>query len=99
MKIYDVIVIGSGAANIYTDAAVQAGKKVALIERGHLGGTCLNHGCIPTKILCTVADILEQSRRYESLGIKSKALEGDWAKVKERVFNVIESQRQGLDTY
>ena len=48
MKKFDVIVIGTGAANIVTDAALAQGLQVAVIERGRFGGTCLNRGCIPT---------------------------------------------------
>lgn len=47
---YDYLVIGSGAANITTDAAIDAGKKVAIIEKAKFAGTCLNRGCIPTKL-------------------------------------------------
>ena len=55
MKNYDVIVIGTGAANIVTDAALAQGLQVAVIERGRFGGTCLNRGCIPTKVMVTAA--------------------------------------------
>lgn len=99
MKQYDLIVIGTGAANIVTDAAVQAGKSVALVERRHLGGTCLNHGCIPTKVLCSIADLVVESKKYESLGIKSEPLEANWDSVRERVFRTIEDQRGFLDEY
>lgn len=99
MKAYDLIVIGSGAANIVTDAAVKAGKSVALVERSHLGGTCLNHGCIPTKVLCSVADIVVESEKYDQLGIESSPLTPKWDRVRERVFHTIESQRGFLDEY
>lgn len=99
MKKYDLIVIGTGAANIVADAAVKAGEKVALIERRHLGGTCLNHGCIPTKVLCSVADIVVESEKYESLGIETAQLKPNWDKVRDRVFSTIEGQRSFLDDY
>ena len=51
MENYDVIIIGTGAANIVADAAARQGLKIAIIERGRFGGTCLNRGCIPTKIM------------------------------------------------
>ena len=49
MKEYDVIVIGSGAGMIIVEGALSQGLKVALVDRGPLGGTCLNVGCIPSK--------------------------------------------------
>ena len=57
MKGYDVIVIGSGAGAIISDEAAAQGLKVALIDKGPLiGGTCLNWGCIPSKMLIYTAD-------------------------------------------
>ena len=50
MNHYDMIVIGTGAANIILEAAQLAGKRCAQIERGKFGGTCLTRGCIPTKV-------------------------------------------------
>lgn len=68
MMSYDLIIIGSGPGGYkIAVAAAQAGKQVAVIERGHLGGTCLNAGCIPTKTLCRsaeVADLMHESADY-----------------------------------
>ena len=63
MKQYDVIIIGTGAANIIADAAIQQHKQVAIIERGRFGGTCLNRGCIPTKVMVTAANLLCEIRK------------------------------------
>jgi len=60
MKKYDVIVIGSGGGSKITRPAANLGKKVAIIEKGDLGGTCLNRGCIPSKMLIHPADIAQQ---------------------------------------
>ena len=54
-KHYDLVVIGTGAANIVVDAAVRQGLHIAIVEKGKFGGTCLNRGCIPTKILVTTS--------------------------------------------
>ncbi|MCJ7620779.1 MAG: FAD-dependent oxidoreductase, partial [Anaerolineae bacterium] len=51
MEKYDLIVIGSGAGMNVASKAVSAGMKVAVVEHGLMGGTCLNTGCIPSKIL------------------------------------------------
>ncbi|MFT5171291.1 MAG: mycothione reductase [Candidatus Marinamargulisbacteria bacterium] len=68
MKSYDVIVIGSGGGSKITRPAANLGLKVAIIEDGHLGGTCLNHGCIPSKMLIHAADvaqIIAESEKFE----------------------------------
>ncbi len=57
MKKYDVIVIGSGGGSKITSPAARLGLKVACIERSALGGTCLNRGCIPSKMLIHPADV------------------------------------------
>jgi len=56
MKEYDVIIIGSGGGTKLRPAA-DIGKKVAIIEKSELGGTCLNRGCIPSKMLIYPADL------------------------------------------
>ena len=53
---YDVVVVGSGSRATIVDAALRRGLKVALAERGPLGGTCLNAGCIPSRLLVFPAD-------------------------------------------
>ena len=63
MKTYDVIVIGSGGAAKITSPAARMGKKVACIEKDALGGTCLNRGCIPSKMLIHPADVASEIRQ------------------------------------
>lgn len=89
MKTYDVIVIGSGSGNLIADAAIDAGKRVALIERRYFGGTCLNFGCIPTKVLATLADRLVEQQEAAALGITAQKPEVDWLQVKNRLFEKI----------
>ena len=67
-KHYDVIVIGSGGGSKITRPAAALGYKVAIIENGFLGGTCLNHGCIPSKMVIHPADMLaefDEAYRFE----------------------------------
>jgi mycothione reductase len=59
MKFYDVIVMGSGVGMIIVEEVLAQGLKVAMVDRGPLGGTCLNQGCIPSKMLIFAADIIE----------------------------------------
>ena len=72
MKNYDLIVIGSGAGMNVVSDAYNRGLKIAVVEHGPMGGTCLNRGCIPTKILTYIADIIVQTRHLERLGVKTK---------------------------
>lgn len=60
MKQYDIIVVGTGGATIVADAAIKTGKKVAIIEKGKFGGTCLTRGCIPTKVMVTAANAVQE---------------------------------------
>ena len=73
---FDVVVVGGGSGG-YACAlrAAQLGKKVVLIERAELGGTCLHRGCIPTKALLHVAEVAETARHGAEIGVRA-TLEG-----------------------
>jgi dihydrolipoamide dehydrogenase len=73
---YDIVILGGGSGG-YACAlrAAELGKRVALIERGKVGGTCLHRGCIPTKALLHSAEIADQARDSENFGIRA-SLEG-----------------------
>lgn len=86
---YDLIVIGSGAGNIVIDSAIEHGKRCALIEKDKFGGTCLNRGCIPTKVLVGVADNIRKFFEMEKIGLKVKDYEIDLKQIENRVFNKI----------
>lgn len=85
MKNYDLIVIGSGAGMNVASSAYERGMKVAIVEHGPMGGTCLNRGCIPTKILTYIADILVQAKHLESLGVKVKIESIDFPAIMKRM--------------
>src|SRR5262245_46910706 len=70
MATYDVIIIGSGPGG-YVSAirAAQLGLKTAVVEREHLGGICLNWGCIPTKALLRSAEILHYALHAKDFGL------------------------------
>ena len=86
MKHYDVIIIGTGAANIVADAALRENKTVALIERGRFGGTCLNRGCIPTKMLVTAANAICEIREARRIGVNAENVTLDWKLLSERLW-------------
>jgi dihydrolipoamide dehydrogenase len=85
MKQYDVIVIGSGAGTIIVDEALMKGLKVALVDRGPIGGTCLNLGCVPSKMLIYPADRIVEIQEAEKLGITAEIKNIDFASIMERM--------------
>lgn len=70
MKTYDVLVIGSGGGGKITSPAAKLGLKVACIEKAALGGTCLNRGCIPSKMLIHPADVAEEIKQASKFDIQ-----------------------------
>lgn len=99
MKKYDVIVIGTGAGNIVTDAALDSGLKVAQIERGKFGGTCLTRGCIPTKVMVTAADFIRESENAHKIGIGVCQAQIDWQLLTKRVWDKINESKDILKEY
>lgn len=89
MKHYDVVIIGSGAANIIQEEALAQGLHVAQIERGKWGGTCLTRGCIPTKVMTVAADRLLEIGEGAAIGITADSVQVDFARIKERVWQKI----------
>jgi dihydrolipoamide dehydrogenase len=86
MKNYDVIVIGSGAGAIISDEAAGQGLKVALIDKGPLvGGTCLNWGCIPSKMLIYTADRIVEIEEARKLGIEAEVKNINFLSIMERM--------------
>jgi mycothione reductase len=85
MKQYDVIVIGSGAGTIIVDEAVAKGLKVALVDKGPIGGTCLNLGCVPSKVLIYAADRIVEIQAAKKLGIVAEIKSIDFASIMERM--------------
>jgi mycothione reductase len=109
MKKYDLVVIGSGCGAIISDEAVGHGKKVAVIDKGPLGGTCLNLGCIPSKMLIYAADRAVEIQEARKLGIEAEIRSIDFASIMERMRKSIKEgqdhvrqgikQSKGLDLY
>ncbi len=95
---YDVIVIGGGSGG-YAGAirAAQLGGKVALIEGGQMGGTCVNRGCIPSKIWLHAAAILDQTRKAGEFGIKASVDALDLTAITDRKNGVSSDIRMGME--
>jgi len=86
MKNYDVIVIGSGCGALISDEAASHGLKVALVDKGPLiGGTCLNWGCIPSKMLIYAADRIVEIEEAKKLGIEAQINNIDLHSIMERM--------------
>ncbi len=82
---FDVAVIGGGPGGyVAAIRAAQLGLKTVVIEREHLGGICLNWGCIPTKALLRTAEVLTLVRHAEEFGLKTNGVTFDLAKVVSR---------------
>ncbi|WP_205544178.1 mercuric reductase [Rubrobacter indicoceani] len=96
---FDVLVIGGGQAGIplaYTLAA--EGRSVALAEREHLGGSCVNFGCTPTKAAIASAKVAHTARRAEEFGINVPTVEVDFAAVISRARNIATTSRNGIES-
>jgi dihydrolipoamide dehydrogenase len=97
---YDLVVIGGGNGGyIPAIRASQLGMSVALIEKregGHLGGTCLNLGCIPTKALLQTAHLLHDAKNGEEYGVKVGDLEFDYPQAAKRREQVVTQLRRGV---
>lgn len=93
---FDLIVIGSGAGLDVANAAAQHGLKVAIVEKGRMGGTCLNRGCIPSKLLIHNADVMETIKSASLFGIKIEGVSVDFEKIVSRVNGIIDSESNGI---
>ena len=89
MKEYDVIVVGSGAGSAIVDGALAHGLKVALVDKGPLGGTCLNVGCIPSKMLIFPADRIVEIQEAKKLGIHAEIKHVDFQTIMARTRNYV----------
>ena len=97
MDEFDLIVIGAGAGTRVAATAANRGLHVALVERGHLGGTCLNTGCIPSKILIHPADVLRTIQDSAPTGIRAPQAGIDFDRAMERMRHYVERSRHGLE--
>jgi pyruvate/2-oxoglutarate dehydrogenase complex dihydrolipoamide dehydrogenase (E3) component len=100
MQKYDAIIIGSGqGGGPMAHKLADLGQKVALIEREHLGGSCINYGCTPTKTMVASARIAHYARRGPEFGVNTGNVEVDFAKVIARKNEMVLSWRQGQQNH
>ncbi|MFZ2055509.1 MAG: dihydrolipoyl dehydrogenase [Candidatus Aminicenantales bacterium] len=87
---FDLVVVGAGAGLILVEEGLKRGLKVALVESGKIGGTCLTRGCIPSKVLIAPADAVRQAEHARRIGVGLR-LEGiDWDLISRRMWKKID---------
>ncbi|MBL7055334.1 dihydrolipoyl dehydrogenase [Candidatus Woesearchaeota archaeon] len=96
MKKYDLIVIGAGAGTKVSTPASIMGKKTAIVEEWKLGGTCLNRGCIPSKMLIHPADVIMQAKEAKKLGVNVTVKIPSFSKITSRISKVVDSDSSSI---
>jgi len=89
MRHFSLAIIGSGSGNVLVPDE-GGGGRVALIESGAFGGTCLNRGCIPSKILVHTADVAVQARTAAEFGVDAAVTGVSWPSIRDRTFSKID---------
>lgn len=98
MDHYDVAIIGGGQAGVPLAYALpRLGKRIVLIERKHLGGSCVNFGCAPTKTAIASARVAHLARRAADFGLRIPSVEVDFRAVIQRARDIVTSQRSGIE--
>ncbi len=95
---YDAIIIGAGqAGGPLSTAFGQAGRKTVIIEREHVGGTCINEGCTPTKTMVASARVAYLARRAADYGVHTGPISVDMSVVRKRKRDIVDSFRGGSE--
>ncbi len=89
MERFDVIVIGSGSGMLVASAAVDQGLRVALVEHGKMGGTCINVGCVPSKMLIYPTDVIATIKESAKLGIHATVDSVDFKNIMNRMHALV----------
>ena len=107
MKQYDLVIVGAGSANMLPDEAL-AGWRIAIVESDRFGGTCLNRGCIPSKMLVHTADVARTVAEAGRFGVRAELGGADWPAIRDRIFDRIDPlheravdyrRRNGIDVF
>ena len=99
MTTSDLIIIGAGPGGYRAaEYAAKNGLHVTIFENSHVGGTCLNEGCIPTKSFARNAEIVQTLKEAETFGLNGEGYALDFKKVVERKNQVLENLRAGIET-
>lgn len=94
---YDLIVIGTGAGMNVAAPVVEHGYRVAVVDRDPLGGTCLNRGCIPSKVWTSAADAIREAEAAATIGVGFSAPSVDYVKIRQRTWEIVLDGRQSME--
>jgi pyruvate/2-oxoglutarate dehydrogenase complex dihydrolipoamide dehydrogenase (E3) component len=95
---YDAIIVGAGqSGGPLAGALAKAGRKTALVERKHVGGTCINEGCTPTKTMVASARVAYLAMRGADYGVRSGPVSVDMVRVRQRKRDIVASFRGGSE--
>ncbi|MFQ6107020.1 MAG: dihydrolipoyl dehydrogenase [Thermoplasmata archaeon] len=97
MKTYDLIVVGSGAGMNVASSAVSEGMKVAVVDNGPLGGTCLNRGCIPSKVMIYPADVIRTAEHAKRIGVHLTLERVDFDLIMKRTWKIVLEGRHEME--
>ena len=97
MERFDVLVVGSGSGMTIVEGAINKGLRVALVDKDPLGGTCLNRGCIPSKMIIYPADVVQETRRAVALGVKATIDEIDFKAIMGRMHESVNHDRHQME--
>jgi mycothione reductase len=104
---YDLVIVGAGSGNMLPGPETE-GWRVAVVETDRFGGTCLNRGCIPSKMFVYAADVAQTVRHAGRFGLTAELVQADWPAIRDRVFSRIDPihdsgvayrRRSGIDVY
>jgi mycothione reductase len=100
MERFDVLVIGTGSGMIVASTAVENGFKTAVVDSGPMGGTCLNKGCVPSKMLIYPSDVVASFNEAQALGVHGNVSSVDFKNIMDRMHKLVNddstAQAQGV---
>ena len=100
MKQYDLIWIGTGqATGTIMPRLVKAEKRIAIVEGGRVGGSCVNYGCTPTKTIVASARAAHMARRGADFGVQTGEISIDFAKVMARMNQIRTHNNEGMESW
>ena len=97
MQHFDLMVLGSGSGLEVSSEAAGLGLSVAIIEEGPFGGTCLNRGCIPSKMLIHCADVMDTIKNAHIFGIKATVQGIDWQAIIARAVDEVDADARAIE--
>ncbi|MBP1326818.1 mycothione reductase [Leucobacter exalbidus] len=98
MTHFDLVIIGTGSGNSIPGPEFD-GQSIAIVEAGLFGGTCLNVGCIPTKMFVHPAELADAARQGKNLGVDAQLNAVDWPGIRDRIFGRIDAIEAGGREY